>query len=124
MLALRDHIYILLTIFFTIYGQLSFKWRLAELGEFPIGFLDKLKFIILITFDPVIFSGYVAAFLASLAWMFALTKFDLNYAYPFMSLNFVLVMILSGWFLNEPVTIQRLIGMSFIVLGTIISSRS
>ena len=34
-----------------------------------------------------------------------MTKFQLSYAYPFMSLAFVLVMFLSAFFFNEPVTL-------------------
>ena len=56
--------------------------------------------------------------------MAALTKFDLSHAYPFMSLNFVVVvMIFSGWFLSEPLTFQRIFGVSLIVLGTVVAAR-
>ena len=124
MSRLNGHIYILLTIFFTVYGQLIFKWRLAKIGSSPEEFLEKLKFFILLVFDPFVFSGYLAAFFASLTWMFALGKYDLNYAYPFMSLNFVVVLVVSGLLLNEPITIQRIVGICLIVFGTVVSSRS
>jgi uncharacterized membrane protein len=74
-------------------------------------------------FDPAIFSGFAAAFLASLAWMAAMTKFELSHAYPFMSLNFVVVLLLSGWILSEPVTLQRMAGVILIVLGTVVAAR-
>jgi len=71
-----------------------------------------------------IFSGFAAAFLASLVWMAAITKFDLSHAYPFMSLNFVVVLLLSGWLLNEePVTLQKVLGIALIVLGTVVAAR-
>jgi uncharacterized membrane protein len=82
--------------------------------------VEKTKFLISIIFDPVIFSGFVAAFLASLAWMAAMTKFDLSYAYPFMSLNFVVVLLLSGWLLSEPLTVQKVLGVGLIVLSTVV----
>jgi len=43
-------------------------------------------------FDPLIFSGFASAFIASFFWMAAMTKFELSYAYPFMSRVFVLVL--------------------------------
>ena len=123
MKILIDYSYILSTIVFTVYGQLILKWRMNEFGEMPIGILSKLKFLIYLVFDPWIFSGFFAAFLASLAWMAAMTKFDLSHAYPYMSLNFVLVLLLSGWLLCEPLTTQKFIGVALIMIGTYVASR-
>lgn len=119
------YFYIFGTIFFTVYGQLILKWRMSALGSsLPNDFLDKILFLFKLVFDPFIFSGFAAAFIASFFWMAAMTKFELSYAYPFMSGAFVLVFILSVLFFNEIITWQKILGLSFIVLGIIISSRS
>jgi uncharacterized membrane protein len=120
---LLDYLYIIATIGFTVYGQLILKWRIGNFGPLPANTAEKLKFLISLLFDPAIFSGFVAAFLASLAWMAAMTKFDLSHAYPFMSLNFVVVLLLSGWLLSEPVTLQKILGIALIVLGTVVAAR-
>lgn len=118
-----DYFYILATIAFTVYGQLILKWRIAQFGPLPVESVEKLKFLLGLLFDPAIFSGFAAAFLASLAWMAAMTKFDLSHAYPFMSLNFVVVLLLSGWLLSEPLTMQKSLGVGLIVLGTVVAAR-
>jgi len=118
-----DYLYIAATIAFTVYGQLILKWRIIKIGALPADFIEKLKFLFSLFFDPAIFSGFAAAFLASLAWMAAMTKFDLSHAYPFMSLNFVVVLLLSDWLLNEPVTLQRALGVGLIVCGTVVAAR-
>lgn len=123
MSRLLDYLYIVATIGFTVYGQLILKWRLAKFGPLPADLFEKLKFLISLLLDPAIFSGFAAAFLASLAWMAAMTKFELSHAYPFMSLNFVVVLLLSGWLLSEPVTLQRALGVGLIVLGTVVAAR-
>lgn len=118
-----DYLYIAATVGLTVYGQLIIKWRLAKYGAFPADGLAKAKFLLGLFLDPVILSGFAAAFLASLAWMAAMTKFELSHAYPFMSLNFVAVLLLSGWLLNEPVNFQKAIGVALIVFGTIVAAR-
>lgn len=118
-----DYLYIFATLGFTVYGQLILKWRIVQFGPLPAESVDKLKFLLGLLFDPAIFSGFAAAFLASLAWMAAMTKFDLSHAYPFMSLNFVVVLLLSGWLLSEPMTMQKSLGVGLIVLGTIVAAR-
>lgn len=123
MSRLFDYFYIAATIGFTVYGQLVLKWRIVKFGPLPSEPLEKLRFLILLLLDPVILSGFVAAFMASIAWMAAMSKFDLSHAYPFMSLNFVVVFLLSGWLLSEPMTFQKMLGLGLIVLGTIVSAR-
>ena len=118
-----EYFYIFATVGFTVYGQLILKWRITQFGLLPAGSVDKLKFLLGLLFDPAIFSGFAAAFLASLAWMAAMTKFDLSHAYPFMSLNFVVVLLLSGWLLSEPITSQKILGIGLIVLGTVLAAR-
>lgn len=118
-----DYLYILATIGLTVYGQLVLKWRIVQFGPLPTGLAEKLKFLIFLLLDPAIFSGFAAAFLASLAWMAAMTKFDLSHAYPFMSLNFVVVLLLSGWLLSEPMNLQKGLGVGLIILGTLVAAR-
>lgn len=118
-----NYIYILATIAFTVYGQLILKWRISKLGPLPVELIEKIKFLLLLLLDPGIFSGFAAGFLASLAWMAAMTKFDLSHAYPFMSLNFVIVLLLSGWILSEPMTFQKALGVGLIILGTVVAAR-
>lgn len=123
MTRLIDYAYIFGTIVFTVYGQLILKYRIAHFGALPPEIWAKIKFLIGLLFDPLIFSGFLAAFLASLSWMAAMTKFDLSHAYPYMSLNFVVVLVLSVWLLNEPLSSAKLIGVALIVVGTVVAAR-
>ena len=90
----------------------------------PDGLSQKIFFLFKILFDPWVFSGFVAAFVASFFWMAAMTKFDISFAYPFMSLAFVLVLVLSVWLFHEPLTWQKVVGMALIVAGIVVTSRS
>ncbi len=116
-------IYVLLTIAFTVYGQLILKWRIGEFGSLPEPLGERLVFLLRLVFDPLIFSGFVAAFAASLTWMAALTRLELSVAYPLMSLSFVAVLLLSALLLHEPLTGTRVAGVALIVLGTAVATR-
>lgn len=118
-----EHIYIAGTIIFTIYGQLILKWRIAGYGSLPGPLLEKLFFLIKTLYDPFIFSGFAAAFIAALCWMAAMTKFDLSYAYPFMSIPFIFVLLLSAFFFQEPITMPKILGMIFIIVGITIGAQ-
>ena len=116
-------LYIFLTLVFTVYGQLVIKWQISMAGEFPVYFNDKMVFLLKQFLNPWIISGFVAAFIASLFWMATMTQFELSFAYPFMSLAFILVIFFSVFFLGEKLTLANGIGSFFVVLGLFIIAR-
>jgi multidrug transporter EmrE-like cation transporter len=119
---MNPYIYIFGTIFFTVYGQIVLKWRLTYLKvELPEMFIDKIIYLIKLIFDPFIFSGFVSAFIASMFWMGAMTKFEITKAYPFMSLAPGLVFLVGILFLGEQFTWGKVTGLGLIIIGTIVT---
>ena len=117
-------IYIFLCILFTVYGQLILKWRLTVIDSFPDLFFEKLIFLHFIYLK--IFTFYLHLlrhFFAAISWMIALQKLELSFAYPFMSLSFILVLVISTFFLNESFNIYKAVGVILILLGTYVSSK-
>jgi len=120
---LIGYFYLALTIIFTVYGQLILKWRIGLKGAMPAENLEKLIYFKNAFLDIWVISGFASAFIASIAWMATLTKFDLSYAYPFMSLSFVIVFFLSVLFFQEAITWQKLVGLGLVIGGLIIISK-
>jgi uncharacterized membrane protein len=119
---MNPYFYIFGTLFFTVYGQIVLKWRLSGLKiELPDGLTDKGIYLIKLIFDPFIFSGFAAAFIASMFWMAAMTKFEITHAYPFMSLAPALVFLIGVLFLGEAFTIGKLVGLVLIIIGIIVT---
>jgi multidrug transporter EmrE-like cation transporter len=116
-------IYVLGSVLFTVYGQLIVKWRVGKAGVFPATFAEKISFLANLISNPWIMSGMVAGFFALVCWLAAMTKFELSYAYPFMSLAFVLVLILSVLLFHETVTIPKVLGVALVMAGIIVASR-
>ena len=117
------HGFIALTLLLTVYGQLVLKWQMGQVGALPPGALEKLLFLLRQLLNPWILSGYVSALLASLAWMAAMTRFELGYAYPFMSLAFVIVMGFGAVFLGESVGLPKLVGTLMVMAGLVLIAR-
>ena len=70
----------------------------------------------------------VAAFavygISALVWMIVLSRVNLSYAYPMVSLGYVFVVILSRYLFGESVTMLRLAGTLVIGVGVILISQS
>lgn len=118
------HGFVLLTLLLTVYGQLVLKWQIDRAGPPPADAVQRLLFLLAQFLNPWIVSGLAAAFLASFAWMAAMTRFELNYAYPFMSLAFVAVMAFGALFLGESLNAAKLLGTAMVIAGLVIIARA
>lgn len=119
---MNPYIYIFATLFFTVSGQIILKWRISRLQLLlPDSFSSKILTLIKLIFDPFIFTGFVFAFIASLFWMAAMTKFEITTAYPFMSLAPALVFLIGVLFLGEAFTVGKVAGLGLIILGTFVT---
>jgi uncharacterized membrane protein len=121
--SMIDFVYIFAAVLFTVYGQLVVKWQVLKAGTLPTMTRDKIFFLLSLVFNPWILSGLAAAFLAMLCWLVAMTKFELSYAYPFMSLAFVLVLFLSALFFHETINVPKVLGVLLVIVGIIVASR-
>ena len=115
--------YIAATVLLTVYGQVVVKWQVSLAGAMPASSADKSMFLLALVIRPWVLSAFAAAFLASITWMAAMTKFELSYAYPFMSMNFVLVVILSTVLFHEALSTPKVVGLVLIILGIVVGSQ-
>lgn len=118
-----SYFYIACTILLTVYGQIVIKWQVLNAGAFPEDTEARLRFLFALLGNPWVLSAFAAALLASVFWMAAMTKLQLSHAYPFMSLAFVLVLIASGVFFSEPITLPKMIGIALVITGLVIGSQ-
>jgi multidrug transporter EmrE-like cation transporter len=120
--GISSYLLVALTILFTVYGQIVIKWQVLQAGALPDGLAAKAPFVLRLLLNPWIISALLAAFLAAVCWIGAMTRLELSQAYPFMALNFILVTLLAAWFFSEPITLPKLTGLGLIVLGLIVGS--
>jgi multidrug transporter EmrE-like cation transporter len=118
-----NYLYILGAVVCTVWGQLIIKWQVNNAGSFPTNSAERVWFLLRLILNPWVLSSLAAAFLAFLFWVCAITKFELSHAYPFMSLSFVLVLVLSGMFFGESITLSKIIGVILVIGGIIVGSR-
>lgn len=57
---------------------------------------------------------------STLLWLYALSRVELSYAFPFLSLSYVAIILGARFGLSETLPRHRLLGSAFIVLGVIL----
>ena len=123
---LMAHLYLASTIATSVYSQMIMKWRIS--GRFaglkiPEGVWPKAVTLFTVLFDPFVFSGLAATFISGLCWMATMSKLEIGYAYPFTSLGFVLVVLLSHFLFGESLNAWRIWGVLLIVAGITVASQ-
>jgi len=114
---------LLISMFLGVVGQVFIKKGLNSLStlNFSSGLVASyLK----IFFTPFIILGLLLYSLGVFFWLYALSKVDLSFAYHFVSLSYVLVLIFSWWFLGESISLLRWVGVFSICLGVFLISKS
>lgn len=117
-----SYFFVALTIAFTVYGQVVLKWQMSTYGaDLDVNKPFSIFFIFL---KPWVISAFCAAFLASLSWMMAINKMPISRAYPYMSINFLLVAILAVLIFKEKMDMYKIMGTIVIMSGVAILSFS
>ncbi|MGQ4582576.1 EamA family transporter [Lysobacter sp. F60174L2] len=111
------------TILLTTYGQIVLKWQVTTPAPIPFKAMEHWPPIMLMLLRPWVISALLAAFLAAVCWMMAMSRLELSRAYPFMALNFVLVGLLAVPFFGEALTRPKLVGLLLVVTGLVVLSR-
>lgn len=118
---------ILLLIFASIIlgvcGQISLKMGMREIGN--LEFLDIFSpKIISIIFNKFVFLGLLSYLIASLLWLVILSKAELSFAYPMLSIGYIIIAIIGKLLFNESLTSERFLGIILITIGVFLLLRS
>ncbi|GAI65407.1 unnamed protein product, partial [marine sediment metagenome] len=73
--------------------------------------------------SPLVISGLFLYVISAAIWLVVLSAVDLSFAYPFIGLTYVMVLILSRFILKEDVNLIRWAGALIITIGVIVISR-
>jgi multidrug transporter EmrE-like cation transporter len=99
----------------TVTGELFLKTGMNRVGMVSFGQIVSAIARVLRT--PPIYVGFAFVFSGALVWLAALSRAPLSFAYPILSLGYVLVLIFSRVVLHEPVSPLRWIGTAVVVCG-------
>ncbi|MEO8611087.1 MAG: hypothetical protein ABI690_24540 [Chloroflexota bacterium] len=101
-------------------GQLTLKAGMNSLGPLEL----TLNTLVSMATSPLLLVGIAIFGVSTLLWLLALMKADLSFAYPFLSLTYIAVLVGGAVLFQEKVTVPRVVGFIVIVSGVLIVARS
>ena len=115
---------VLASVAFGAVGQLTLKAGMnsvvASYGKLQLS-ADTLLHM---ATNPLLIVGIAIFGISTLLWLFALAKADLSFAYPFLSLTYLAVLIGGAFLFGDKVTLPRVLGFAVIIVGVWIVARS
>jgi len=112
-MGLVQYIALILCVIGIAIGQILFKLASHALGT-------RANLMALIS-SPYLIGGGMLYVAATFAWIWLLARVELSQAYPFMALSFVIVPLLSVFFLGEHVSYRYWLGIALIVAGIVLT---
>ena len=110
---------LLLSVVLASIGQLCLKAGVAPFADLS---WTQLANLLKVLTSPLVIVGFVLYAGSSLAWLIALTRTRLSYAYPFTALTFIFVVLLSRFILKESISLTGAAGIALICLGFLLAS--
>jgi drug/metabolite transporter (DMT)-like permease len=120
---LKDLFMILLIVIVNTVAQFTIKAGVKKIGTFDL--IGDFAGSMLRAFTSwIILIGFALYFSSALLWLIILSRKDLSWAYPMVSLSYVIIVLASPVILNEHFSVQRLLGSLVICLGVYLVFRT
>jgi len=117
-------VYILISVLGGAVGQLLLKRGMTLLGPLTLSLNEFGSILIGMITNPFVVGGLFVYVCSTLFWLVALSRVDLSYAYPFASLSYVIMLVVSWRLFDEDISLLRLLGTATIAVGVLLVSRS
>jgi multidrug transporter EmrE-like cation transporter len=114
---------ILFTVLTNAAAQIMLKKGMLGLGPVTLD-AGPVQTVLRIVFNPWVFLGLTTFVISMASHLVVLSRVDLSFAYPFLSLAYVVVAVYAYYVFKEDVNALRVAGIGLICLGTILISRS
>ena len=108
---------IIVVVVLMVTSQIFLKLGVKKMGMRNIKFAAVARSFLIILFKPFIFFGFALLGIAFLLWLVVLSRFELSYAVPLLSMSYIIVLLFSSLFFKEKVGWLRWLGAVVICMG-------
>lgn len=112
----------LLSVLLNAAAQLFLKAGTNIVGTVSFGDANTLNTLIAIARVPWFWAGFACYGISLFTWIATLSRLPVSVAYPLVSIGYVVNAIAAWWLFGESLTVQKLIGVGFIIIGVILVS--
>ena len=128
---MKNFLLIIFSVVLGVLGQLSLKHGVMTVSDMgSSGIAHSLSLRSMFTFfqgavgNGFVILGFLCYLISAASWLVILSRVELSLAYPLISIGYILVVILSKYLFDEPVTSLRIAGTLLVCVGVFLLVRS
>ena len=115
---------ILFTVLTNAAAQLMLKRGMTGIGALDLAGGGLVATVFRVVFNPFVFAGLCTFVVSMASHLIVLSRVQISYAYPFLSLAYVVVAAYAYFVFHEDLSPSRIAGIGLIVLGTVFIAQS
>lgn len=115
---------ILIGVFLNSFAQLMLKLGMRIIGYFEFSLNNIIPIGIQVLKNPFIMLGISSYIISIVIWLMVLSRVDVSFAYPMISIGYILTAFIGYFILQEHFSAVRIIGILVIICGVYLVSKS
>lgn len=115
---------ILLGVLLNAAAQLLLKAGMTQIGHFEFSAANVLPISLKVMGNMPIVTGLCAYVVSVAVWLLVLSRVQVSYAYPMLSIGYIVNAIAAYYFFGEDLSLLRIMGILIIVAGVYLISQS
>ena len=105
-------------------AQLFLKKGMITIGDIAVSLAGVIGMIPKAILNPFIWGGFACYAVSILLWLVVLSKVEVSYAYPFLSIGYIVAAFVGYYFLGESMSLSKVCGIAVICLGIVLLDRA
>ncbi len=115
---------ILLGVFLNAAAQLVLKKGMTDIGQFSFTLENLIPVGMRVAINPFVIAGVIFYVVSLAVWLMVLSRVDVSYAYPMLSVGYIVAALAGKYFFHEPLGVTRWAGILVICIGVFLITRS
>ncbi len=117
-------VFIMLTVVLNASSQLLMKSGMTQVGQAELSMSKISNLLVSAITNPWILLGLLTMTISMATHLISLSRFDVSFAFPFISIAYVIVAIWGYMFMGEHLNAYRIVGIGTIIFGTVLVAQS
>lgn len=105
-------------------AQLLLKAGMTQIGHFEFSFGNVMPIGFKVMMNVPILSGLCAYVVSVIVWLLVLSRVQVSFAYPMLSIGYIVNAVAAYYFFGEAFSIARVTGIFVIIAGVYLVSQS
>lgn len=115
---------ILLGVLLNAAAQLLLKAGMGQIGHFEFSMTNVVPIGMKVAANLPIISGLTMYVISVGVWLLVLSRVQVSYAYPMLSIGYVVNALAANYLFGEPLTSMRMLGIFVIIAGVYLVAQS